>query len=345
MTLPNRAPTLNRPPLSPMAATSAPTRAPKDFRALTRKGSSKRKPRLCIIGQEGVGKTTAGAEAPKPVFVCSEDGLIGPQFDGMDIESYGPETWEDVLDYIEYLRTSDHDRQTLVFDTADWLEMMVHRYVIARDRTNEKGNPLTSIEDYGFGKGEVISADEFKRLLQRLEQLQQSKNMMVIFLCHSTVRNFKNPEGEDYERFEGKLGRRVMALVKEWCDGVLFAHYETHTHKDKATKRVKGLGGKTRIMECNHSAAYDAKNRFGLPDGLPFDMATLLASIEAGNGAGGSTADIESAIRELLPQIPEEKHAVIESAIAEAKGNAATLSHVLNRVRTTIANLETSTNG
>ena len=328
-----------------MAATSAPARAPKDFRALTRKGPSKRKPRLCIIGQEGVGKTTAGAESPKPVFICSEDGLIGPQFEGMDLESYGPETWEDVLDYLEYLRTSDHDRETIIFDTADWLEMMVHRYVIARDRTNEKGNPLASIEDYGFGKGEVIAADEFKKLLQRLEHLQQTKNMMVILLCHCTVRNFKNPEGEDYERFEGKLGRRVMALVKEWCDGVLFAHYETHTHKDKQTKRVKGLGGKTRIMECNHSAAWDAKNRFGLPDGLPFDMATLLNAIENGNGAGGSSEDLVATIQELIQQIPEEKHAAIEAAIAGAKGEAAALSHVLNRVRTTIANMENTTNG
>jgi hypothetical protein len=321
------------------------TRPTKDYKALTRKGSSKRKPRLCIIGQEGVGKTTAGAETPKPIFLCSEDGLIGPQFESLDLNSYAPESWEDLFDYIDFLITGDHDRETLVLDTVDWFEQMCHRYVIARDRVNEKGNPLLTIDDYGWGKGDVVSATEFQRLLQRLEQLSAKRNMMIVFLCHSAVKNFKNPEGEDYERFEGKLGRRVMALVKEWCDAVLHAHYETHTLKDKATKRVKGVGGKTRIMECNHSAAWDAKNRYGLPDGLPFDMATLLNAIENGNGAGGSSEDLVAAIRELMQQIPVEKHAAIEAAIAGTNGDAAALSHALNRVRTTIANLENTTNG
>jgi hypothetical protein len=39
------------------------------------KGKRQSPPRLLIYGVEGVGKSTLGANAPKPIFVPTEDGL------------------------------------------------------------------------------------------------------------------------------------------------------------------------------------------------------------------------------------------------------------------------------
>lgn len=38
-------------------------------------GRDNRPPRLMIYGQEGVGKSTFGANAPAPIFIQTEDGL------------------------------------------------------------------------------------------------------------------------------------------------------------------------------------------------------------------------------------------------------------------------------
>jgi hypothetical protein len=38
---------------------------------------------------------------------------------------------------------------------------------------------------------------------------------------------------------------------------------------------MRGIGGKERVLFANHSAAYDAKNRHGLPDKLPFSIDAL----------------------------------------------------------------------
>jgi hypothetical protein len=38
---------------------------------------------------------------------------------------------------------------------------------------------------------------------------------------------------------------------------------------------MRGVGGKERALFTTHTAAYDAKNRHGLPDKLPFEAAAL----------------------------------------------------------------------
>jgi hypothetical protein len=38
-------------------------------------GRENKPPRIMIYGSEGVGKSTFGASAPKPIFIQTEDGL------------------------------------------------------------------------------------------------------------------------------------------------------------------------------------------------------------------------------------------------------------------------------
>ena len=54
---------------------------------------------------------------------------------------------------------------------------------------------------------------------------------------------------------------------------VLFANYETFVIKNEE-KKNKVTGGK-RVMYTSHHPCWDAKNRFGLPEKLPFDFAQI----------------------------------------------------------------------
>ena len=55
--------------------------------------------------------------------------------------------FEDVTDCLACLATEAHDYLTVVVDTADWLETLIHK--LCRDQGKE------SIEDFGYGKGYV----------------------------------------------------------------------------------------------------------------------------------------------------------------------------------------------
>jgi hypothetical protein len=56
--------------------------------------------------------------------------------------------------------------------------------------------------------------------------------------------------------------------VKEWADELWFMRFKTKVSTSENGKG-KGLGGKERIIQTTHSAAYDAKTRSGLPEEMP----------------------------------------------------------------------------
>jgi hypothetical protein len=79
-----------------------------------------------------------------------------------------------------------------------------------------------------------------------------------------------------YDRYMLKLNEKNIApLIKEWVDLLLFVNYRTDIVTDQDGKTKKGRGGQKRVMYANHSACWDAKNRFGLPDEMPFDYAQV----------------------------------------------------------------------
>jgi hypothetical protein len=101
------------------------------------------------------------------------------------------------------------------------------------------------------------------------------RGMHVVFLAHATVRKFEAPDqAGSYDRFELKLSKQVAPLLKEWADLVLFANYVTRT-AEKENGKLRGVGGKERVLHASHSAAFDAKNRHGLPEKLPFTIEAL----------------------------------------------------------------------
>ena len=230
--------------------------------ALSR-GPIARPQKAVIYGPEGVGKSTLAGRLPSPVFIDTEGGTHH-----LDVTRIDPAaTWEQITGAVAALAGTRHPFRTLVVDTADWLEKRLAEH-LCRKAGKE------SIEDFGYGKGYVLLAEEFARFLSSLEALV-ARGMHVVFLAHSMVRKFESPDqAGSYDRFELKLCKQMAPLLKEWCDTLLFATYVTKT-VEKENGRLRGVGGRERVLFCNHAAAFDAKNRHGLPDKLPFDAGAL----------------------------------------------------------------------
>lgn len=244
--------------------------------------------RITIHGVGGIGKTSFAAFAPKPVFLCSklETGVESLKDAGLIDEATGsfPEcqTWSEALSAIEVLTAEEHDYKTLVIDVLNGMERMCHDHVCGRDY----GGSWSYFSAYQ--NGYKVSVADWRQLLGALDKLREVKRMMVVLLAHTKVRNFKNPEGPDYDRYMPDMSEETWNVTYGWSDMVLFANYYTAISKENREKtKGKADGGTDRYFYTQRTAAWDAKHRHGLPD-----------EISMGNGGSEAWANFSAAVRE-----------------------------------------------
>jgi hypothetical protein len=148
--------------------------------------------------------------------------------------------------------------------------------------------------------------------------------MHVVYLAHSTVRKFEAPDQAGrYDRFELKLSKQSAPLLKEWADLVLFANFVTKV-AEKDNGKMRGVGGKERVLFATHTAAYDAKNRHGLPDKLPFSMDALAPVFGAqvtAVGAGASAAPVKSTADRIFDAFGSHMASVVDFLVARGQLN------------------------
>lgn len=229
--------------------------------------------RITLYGLEGVGKTTFAAGAPNPIFIGAEDGS-----DGLDVTRFpAPQSLQDVLNAITVLFQDEHDFETVIIDSADWLEQIISKSLCHQHNWE-------SIEDAGYGKGYKMVGEKFKEVLDGLSFLRNERGMNIVIIAHSVVKAFNDPTGESYDHYTlATSEKQITPLLKQWPDALLFADF------DKSKKEVgEGLNKRTvaksygrRELHTQHNAAHDAKNRYNLPKKLPLEFSAFLENYEA----------------------------------------------------------------
>lgn len=233
-----------------------------------KKNTSFAAPRVLVYGVEGIGKSTFAAGAPSPVFIQTEDGLGSLAVDHFPVAS----KVSDVLDAISTLFDGGHDFKTVVIDSLDWLETLIWRDIEAK----------YDAKDLAYGKGAMIAADKWREILDGLTALRNDRGMAVILIAHTEIKRFDSPETEPYDRYQPKLQARSSALVREWCDAVLFANYKTLIKKDDVgfNKTVsRGITNGERLLFTSERPAYMAKNRYSLPESIPLSWEAFESAI------------------------------------------------------------------
>lgn len=235
-----------------------------------KKGKAFKHPRIVVYGVHGIGKSTFGSKAPNPVFIQTEDGL------GSIDTAYFPlaTTSAEVISAVETLTTQEHDFETCVLDSIDWLEAIMAREIEASHTPQE----------LAYGKGNVILVDRMTRFLESLNTLRNERGMSVILLAHAQAKRFDSPETEPYDRYMPKLQEKVSGKVQEWADAVLFANYKTLIKKDDLgfnKTQARGVSTGERLIHTQETAAFLAKNRYSLPPSLPFSWDAFQNAVAA----------------------------------------------------------------
>lgn len=231
--------------------------------------------KVVVYGPEGIGKTTFAASFPDPLFIDSEGGTYH-----LDVARFGrPSTWQMLMEQIAWARDNASPGSTLVVDTLDWAERLCAEHV-CRDQG------LDGIEAAGYGKGYVYVKEAFAKMLDALSDVAE-RGVNVVCTAHACISKFEPPDSEaPYDRWSLKLNdskrSSVAAIVKEWADALLFANYKTSIEVQDGKARAVSS---RRVLFCNHSAAFDAKNRWGLPNEAPFAFESVAAHIAGAAGA------------------------------------------------------------
>lgn len=232
-------------------------------------------PRVLVYGVEGIGKSSFAANAPAPIFICTEDGLGSIKTDAFPLaKSAG-----DVMDAVAALYAEKHAYQTCVIDSLDWLEAMIVQEVESQH----------DAKDLAYGKGAILAAERWRELLAGLNALRNDKGMSIVLTAHTEIKRFDSPETEPYDRYQPKLQARASALVREWCDAVLFANYRTIVKKDEVgfnKTSNRGISTGERLLFCHERPAYQAKNRYGLPESIPLSWEAFETSIATTTNKG-----------------------------------------------------------
>jgi hypothetical protein len=231
-----------------------------------------RAPKIVIAGPGKIGKTTFAASAPNAVGILTEDGA-----DAVDASAFPLATsLQDVYQAIGTLLKDEHDFNTVFLDSLDWLEPLVHAHVCEQ-------NKWASIETPGYGRGHVAAADEWRTLLNGLEQLRQRRNMAVILIAHDKIKRFESPLHDGYDQYVLKLHDRAAALVQEWADVIGWANYHIVTSESDAgygSKEVKARTTGKRILHVEPHPAHMGGNRFGLKN-MPLTWEAFAAALAA----------------------------------------------------------------
>lgn len=221
-------------------------------------------PRVFIIGPEKSGKSTFAAGSPNPIFLGKDSGT-----EHLDIKRLPqPESWADVMDGLHEIATRGKAMgfETAVIDPVNWLEPLA-----VADILGPKGGSLDKY-DGGYGRGANALAERWRQFVHGLERVWQS-GLGVICIAHVRTKQFNNPLGKNWMRYEAAMNENGAGTIKQWVDAILFVEREAGANSDG-----KGVSTGHVLLHTQHSAGFDAGNRWDLPPTLPMSWDNLMAA-------------------------------------------------------------------
>ena len=230
--------------------------------------------RILLYGQEGVGKTSWANQEDSLFLTCENGG------GDMEYSHLYCGTWPALRGYVRKILLDGVPYRKLVLDTISSFERLCTAWIMEQAKAE-------SIEDVGggFGKGYTRVMEEMVGLQVDLDSIRMKWGLHVVVLGHAHVKTFNDPNGPAYDKYELMMNAKAASVWTRWADCQIFACFEATVKGGKRGKELedamaKGKAtGVKRMLYTTKDAAYDAKNRYSLPEELPLAWAPFAKAI------------------------------------------------------------------
>ena len=225
-------------------------------------------PRIVIYGTPGIGKSSFAASAPNPIFLRTEDGAIALDVPTLPlIRTLGGGAG--LMDAFELLATQQHSFQTVVLDSADWMENILKEQVAFDYGLKSYDSNAKAL---AYGRGSRAIEEYWRTILKCFDDLRAIRNMGVVIVAHSQIKRMDDPMTESYDRYIPDLTKESSAVLVEWADIVLFATQKVNVIKENVGVngvKKRAIGPPERFIYTQETPAFRAKCRWPVPAELP----------------------------------------------------------------------------
>ena len=220
--------------------------------------TTQRPPKGIVSGPPGCGKTTFGASAKGSIIIDCENGAGAIQCRRTPYL----ETWQEIDGWLQALLTEKHDHSVVVIDTLDWMMRRAEEFVAGTSREKISATMNKSHGGYGNGK-QVLRNVAYQVILPTLDKLV-NRGLAVILLSHLSQTDITDADGVTTVKATPDLPPEYLNTFVEWSDFVSCVTYANDG---------------SRVMVMRETGKTLAKNRYNMPERIPFEWGAFIAAM------------------------------------------------------------------
>lgn len=268
---------------------------------------------VTIYGQPKVGKTTLVFNIGKEQFGSPKETLILGFEDGFKAltgaMAQSIKDWSHFLELSEEL-IEDKDElpfKLLVLDTIDGMSSMASDYVVRRESKADQKRYRT-IKDIPWGRGGEALRVEIQKAIERL----QKAGFGLICITHNKEKKIEPKVGASYDTTTLSLDGKVLDVVKNISDFIVYLSAEREKGKGKEVKRY---------MYFRDESMFEAGSRFPkikakVPYGAKNFIEVVKEAVENANEGISSVNEVEDVIEDEVvePQVEDSNETEVDES-------------------------------
>src|SRR5262245_3464096 len=226
-------------------------------------------PIILLYGAPGEGKTTTAARFPSPLFLPVERGIPG----GIEVDAIaGVNSFEAIMGALREIEAQGADNfRTIVIDTIDALEPLLHEFTCAR-------HGWKNIETPPYGKGWVLADEEWRAFIRVLTAIRNKHGVIILLIAHAGIERIDDPRVPSFTMHAPRIHKRARALLSDASDIIAFMSRDLRVVTDDRD-RSRGQAAPGRFLFLQGTPGFLAKSRYRAPAKIEVPENATFASI------------------------------------------------------------------